>query len=394
MTIATEVRMYPKALAVGFGRVFYGAQGRVYFSQIIIDNFESLGRCYQKNDPISDVASDILDTDGGEILLQDAGNILAMEPFKSGILVFCDNGVWFISGTSDTGFTATSYMVNKISPFVLYAPRTVTPARDAVLFAGKEACYAITEAAVGQVEVTPITEGTIDSYWKSFISQETCATYDEIKKQVHFIKYGTSGSILVFDAKLSAWFPWKVTLDTPSYTFSLVGSVWNDTLKQSVYSVSDGAEVRFCSQDGTLYDFEPTGVYNSYLWTQPETFGNYTRFKGVPLIQAFFRRTESNITDFVDNSYTYDNPSSCTMTIKFDWDTTKSTVPRQIYKALPPRFVPPTVPYTLPFGNEMVVFKDKIRGKGRSVQVKFESVGNNKMDIYGFSLQYTTKATA
>ena len=394
MTIPVEVRTYPKALAVGFGRVFYGAQGRVYFSQVIIDNFESLGRCYQKNDPISDVFSDILDTDGGEILLQDAGNIIAMEPFRTGVLVFCDNGIWYISGTSDTGFTATSYMVNKISPFVLYAPRTVISARDAIIFGGKEACYAITEVAAGQVNIAPITEGTIDSKWKDFINEETCATYDELKKQVHFIKYGTSGEILVFDAKLSAWFPWKVTLDTLSYTFLFTGSVWNDSLRQSVYCVYDGTEVRFCAESGSLYDFESEGEYQSYIVTQPETLGNYTRQKGVPLIQAFFRRTERLISGYLSGEYLYDEPSACNVSLRFDWDSNKSTTPRQVYKALPPRFIPPTIPYTLPFGNEMVTFKDKVRGKGRSVQVKFESVGNSRMDIYGFSLQYTMKTTA
>lgn len=394
MTLAVEVRMYPKALAVGFGRVFYGAQGRVYFSQVIIDNFESLGRCYQRNDPISDTASDILDTDGGEIMLQDAGEILAMEPYRSGILVFCDNGVWFISGTSDTGFTATSYMVNKVSPFVLYAPRTVIAARDAVIFGGKEACYAVTLVETGRVEVTPITEGTIDSYWKNFINIETCATYDEVRKQISFVKYGTAGDVLIFDAKLGAWFPWKVTLSTDNYDYNFVGSVWNDSLRQSVYCVFDDTEVRFCSASSNLYDFEPSGTYESYIVTQPETLGNYTRQKGVPLVQAFFRRTENQITAYTAGNYTFDVPSSCKMSIRFDWDSNKVTSEREIYKALPPRFVAPTVPYTLPFGNEMITFKDKIRGKGRAVQVRFESVGNNRMDIYGYSLQYSTKTTA
>ena len=38
--IDIETRSYPTSVAVGFGRIFYGAQGRVYFSQVIIDDFE------------------------------------------------------------------------------------------------------------------------------------------------------------------------------------------------------------------------------------------------------------------------------------------------------------------------------------------------------------------
>lgn len=395
MTIPVEARAYPKALAVGFGRVFYGAQGRVYFSQVIVDNFESLGRCYQRNDPISSEISDLLDTDGGEILIQDAGTIIAMEPYKTGILVFCDNGIWYISGSTDIGFTATSYIVNKVSPFVLYAPRTVIAARDAVLFGGKEACYAITSQAAGQVDVSPITEGTIDSTWKEFINVETCATYDELRKQVHFVKYGVNGGILVLDAKLNAWFPWRVNLnpDNEETGYEFVGSVWNDTLRQSVYALYDGTEVRFASEGTTLYDLTPNGVYESYIVTQPETMGNYTRHKGVPLIQVFFRRTESEITGYEDSSYVFDKPSSCKMSLTFDWDSNKETPERSIYRALPPRFIPPTVPYTLPFGNEMIVFKDKVRGKGRSVKVRFESVGTDKLDLYGYSIQASMKTS-
>lgn len=392
--IEREVRPYPKGLAVAFGRVFYGAQGRVYFSQLIIDNFESIGRCYQKNDPISDTSPDILDTDGGEIYIQDAGNILWLEPFKSGVLVFCDNGVWFISGSSDTGFSATAYIVTKVSPYTLYAKRSVISARDAVLFAGREACYIVQEQAVGLVTIEPITERTIDSKWKSFITEKTSATYDEVKQQVHFVNEGTAGDALIFDVKLSAWFPWKLTLNTNTYAFSLVGSVWNDVERKVVYSVFEGDEVRFCIQNGTLYDFESSGTYQSYIVTQPETVSSYSRHKGVPLIQVFFRRSEGQITGYVDGSYTYDNPSSCTMSIRFDWDSNKETQPRSIYKPLPYRYVAPTVPYTLPFGNEMVTFKDKIRGSGRAIQVRLESEGNNRLDLYGYAIQYSIKGKA
>lgn len=389
-----EVRPYPKALAIAFGRVFYGAQGRVYFSQVIFDNFESVGRCYQKNDPISDTASDVLDTDGGEIYIQEAGNILWLEPFRSGVLVFCDNGVWFIAGSTDTGFSATGYIVTKVAPYTLYAKRSVIAARDVILFGGKEACYIVQEQTAGLVTIEPITERTIDSVWKDFVTEQTSATYDEIEKQVHFVSNGTSGKVLVFDAKLSAWFPWDITLDTPTYTFSLVGSVWNDTERKVIYSVYDGTEIRFCKQGDNLYDFEAAGTYSSYVVTQPETASAYTRNKGVPLIQVFFRRTESQITAYTGGQYVFDKPSACNLSVRFDWDTTKQTDERSIYKALPFRYVAPTVPYTLPFGNEMVTYKDKIRGKGRAVQVKLSSIGNNRLDLYGYAIQYSIKSTA
>jgi hypothetical protein len=388
--IQVETRAYPKAVAVAFGRVFYGSQGRVYFSQVIVDDFSLIGKCFQRNDPIAEDASDILDTDGGEILIQDAGDIKALEPFKAGVLVFCDNGVWYISGTTDAGFSATSYAVSKISPYVLYAKRTIVPMRDVVLFAGRESCYVIQEAALGQATVESLTERTIQSYWKTFIQPETHATYDELLGRVHFVNPGLVGSVLIFDSKLSSWHPWDLNVDTGTITRSAVGAVYNDTQGRVLYAHQVGSAVEFSTQEaGSLLDFGE-GVYSSYLVTQPETVQNFTRNKGVPLMTAMFRRTENQITGY-NGTYQFDTPSSCLVSLKFDWDQSKTTTPREAYRALPLGYVASTIPQTLQLRNEIITFKDKIRGVGRAVQVRFESTGENRLDLYGYSMQYSIK---
>lgn len=389
--IITETRAYPTAVTVAFGRVFYGAQGRIYFGQVLVDDFSHIGRCYQKNDPIAEDASDILDTDGGEILIQDAGDIKALEPFKSGILVFCDNGIWFVSGTTDAGFSATSYMVQKISPFTLYARRTVVPVKDAILFGGKESCYVIQEAQLGMPEVLSLTEKTIDSYWQKFITNDCHAVYDELTQQVHFIKPGLAGDVLVFDAKLAAWFPWSLNVDSGVVSRSIVGGVFDDSIGKVRYAHTKIGEVQFSEQtSNALFDFGD-GVYKSFIETQPETLGNYNRNKGTPLVNVLLRRTESNITGFADGAYEFDAPSSCFMSVKFDWDGNKVTQPRQVYKALPRGYTPRTIPEQLTLKNEIVTFEDKVRGKGRAVQFVFESELDKSMDLYGYSVEYSMK---
>lgn len=388
--IPIETRAYPKAVAVAFGRVFFGSQGRVYFSQVVIDDFSHIGKCYQKNDPIAEQSPDILDTDGGEILIQDAGSIKALEPYKSGVLVFCDNGTWYIASTSDAGFSATSYSVSKISPYVLYAKRTIVPMRDVILFAGRESCYVVQEEALGQATVTSLTETTIQSFWKQFIQDTTHASYDEITGRVHFVNPGVAGSVLIFDAKLSSWHPWDLNVDTGFVTRSAVGAVYNDTEAKMLYAHQRLGTVEFSSQSaGSLLDFG-TGEYSSYIVTQPETIQNFSRKKGVPLMTAMFRRTENQITGF-DGTYQFDVPSACTVSLKFDWDQNKTTTPRSAYRALPLGYVAASIPETLSLRNEIVTFKDKIRGVGRAVQVRFESVGANRLDLYGYSMQYSIK---
>jgi hypothetical protein len=388
--IQIETRSYPKAVAVAFGRVFYGTQGRVYFSQVVVDDFSLIGKCFQRNDPIAEDASDILDTDGGEILIQDAGEIKALEPFKAGVLVFCDNGVWYISGTTDTGFSATSYAVSKISPYVLYAKRTILPMRDVVLFAGRESCYVVQEAALGQATVSSLTETTIQSYWKDFITEETHAVYDEILGRVHLVNPGEEGSALVFDSKLSSWHPWRLNVGTGEITRSSVGAVYNDTLGKVLYAHQKLGVLEFSSQvQGTLSDFED-GEYSSYLVTQPETVQNFSQKKGVPLIAVMFRRTEKNILGY-SGGYQFDFPSSCLLSLRFDWDRNKSTEPREAYRALPHGYTAESIPEVLTLRNDIVTFRDKIRGVGRAVQVRFESTGQNRLDLYGYSIQYSIK---
>jgi hypothetical protein len=388
--IQPETRSYPKALAVAFGRVFYGSQGRVYFSQVIIDDFSHIGKCFQRNDPIAEDASDILDTDGGEILIQDAGDIKALEPFKAGVLVFCDNGVWYISGTTDAGFSATSYAVSKISPFVLYSKRTIVPMRDVILFAGREGCYVVQEEALGQATVSSLTERTIQSYWKTFILPETHAVYDELLGRVHFVNPGTAGSVLIFDAKLSSWHPWDLNVGGGASAKSAVGAVYNDATGTTMYVHQADSRIEFAKQSvDSLLDFG-VGEYKSFIQTQPETVQNFSQKKGVPLINVMLRRTETQIVGY-NEGYTFDKPSSCVVSLKFDWDDGKVSAPREGYKALPTGYTATSIPEQIRLKNEIVTFKDKIRGVGRAVQARFESTGSNRLDLYGYSIQYSIK---
>lgn len=390
--IQKETRMYPKAICAAFGRVFYGAQGRVYFSQVIIDNFESVGRCYQRNDPIHEDMPDVLDNDGGEIQIPEAGNCIHLEAFKSGVLVFCDNGIWFLKGTSDSGFTATTYIVDKISHVVLHAKRSVVPVKNDVMFMTSSGLYTIQEPQTGMVTVTKISELRIDSFLESFITPDVHGVFDEANDKVHFSQPEVGGRTLVFDLKLNAFFPWKLS----GSAYRILGSLYDEKTQVLYYCVSS-----FISPN-TVVGFYKQGVgtvdlgsftYSSYIQTQENTVQQYNKNKGVPLIEVYMRRSEQFVLGLSGNEYTYDKPGACLLSTEFDFTPFNPNITlRNVYRPLPYGFMPDQFPYDLSAKSRVVKYTDKIRGVGKSVRFRFQSQQNKEMDLLGFSVQYSLKS--
>lgn len=102
------------------GRVFYAgiaAQGfnsRIYFSQICTSSAQ-FGLCMQSNDPTAESAFDLLSSDGGVIQIPDAGTIIKLIAMEGSLVAFCTNGCWAIQGSNAAGFSANDYTVKKIS---------------------------------------------------------------------------------------------------------------------------------------------------------------------------------------------------------------------------------------------------------------------------------------
>lgn len=107
----------PSACAFYAGRVFYsgvdafGYTGKIYFSQII-EHDEQFGRCYQQSDPTSELAFDLLPSDGGVIRIPGTGAIYRMLNIGNNLLIFAAHGVWMISGSQGIGFSANDYTVS------------------------------------------------------------------------------------------------------------------------------------------------------------------------------------------------------------------------------------------------------------------------------------------
>lgn len=399
MSLVVENRLHPRAVASAFGRVFYGVSNRVYFSQVFVDDQESLGRAYQRNDPTSQELNDILDNDGGEILLQNSGDIRAMRDFAQGILIFADRGIWYLAG-GEAGFTATAYTLRKVSNFPIYSDRGIIDVGGTLYFASTNGLFTVRFNEYGQIEVTNISEESIDSFWTSFASSCLMAVYDEDKKQVQWIQ--TRGTKwLIHDLRLNAFYPQEWGTELEKSLFAYTGRNRKVKYIFGYDFVNGGGQLRSGTTFAELKDdtFKDLGQdYTSYLVTNYETLENFTRYKGIPIMSAFFNRTENEVSIVNGDEYEYDKPSSCYLSIIWDWASNNSygkiTEPKQIYNPLPRRrgFIKTQeAAEPLDTGEQVIQFKDKIRGRGQSVQFKFESEEGKDLQLLGYSVSFSSK---
>jgi hypothetical protein len=159
----------PSAVAFFAGRVFYsgvnkeGWISKIYFSNII-QSEEDYGKCYQKYDPTSEIAADLLPDDGGVITIPDAGTIYRLWSLDAALMVFASNGIWQITGSSGIGFTANDYTVKKISNIRCLSGLSFVDVGGVPLWWSEEGIHAVAlNSAVGSTSIQTISDKKIKS---------------------------------------------------------------------------------------------------------------------------------------------------------------------------------------------------------------------------------------
>lgn len=210
----------------------------IYFSQII-ENATQFGNCYQLNDPTSETLFDLLPTDGGVIVIQGSGSIYKLFPIHNGVIVFAANGVWFITGSTGIGFTATDYTINKISAIQSISSSSFVDVRGSPFWWNEEGVYTVSAgqgteglqygAARGAafnigLKVEPVTFLTIQSFYQNIplnCKKLARGTYDPINWEVRWIYTSTEpagnitnaytfDSVLQYNTITQAFSPWTV----------------------------------------------------------------------------------------------------------------------------------------------------------------------------------------
>jgi len=404
------------------GRVWYSGiqdsefSGTILFSKLVEGAAQDAHHCHMDADPTSEIVSGLIASDGGTITIPEAGQIIKLLPMPAGLLVVARNGLWQIKPSTDKGFSATGFAVNKVSNVGCESPDSVVEVEGSVMYFARAGIYLVSiNPQSFLLSAQNITQSTIQSEIAKIGNDALPyveGVYDPLEREVKFL-YSTAldtfsmykNKLLTSDLVLKAWYTGTLAGDNTSpfmvggfktLNISSVAPDYESMLRYVNMKPTSATTTEFyisALYDNRLVDwYTNDGVgkqYISSLDAVHELLGDAMRTKHVSEVHLFFKRTENTITNGV-----LDNPSSCFMQYRFDWadDASSGLYSKleQAYKFNRPFTIPSgtgTFPFT--YGQEVIVTKHSVRGGGRAIQLHVESDGANDIQLLGWAVMYT-----
>lgn len=237
LAVVTASYNRPSSAAFFAGRVFYSGvsaadfSSKVYFSQII-ERDEQLGKCHQENDPTSEYTADLLPSDGGVIQILEAGTIYRMVPVDASLVVFASNGIWTISGSQGTAFSANDYAVKKLAGVETRSATSFVVASGLPVWWNQDGIYGVTvDQSLGTLSVQSLVDQTIQDFYDAIPNPSknyAKGGYSPLTRKIQWVYRSTVAtnedenynydSVLTLDTSTGVFYPWTISTneDTPT----------------------------------------------------------------------------------------------------------------------------------------------------------------------------------
>ncbi len=391
----------------------------------VIVNNGSLGRFYQLNDPTAEIGNELLDTDGIVIPILEAEEILGSHAFGSGLFVFATNGVWVVRGGLETGFSASNFSLDKISNKGCVSIASVVETQTALMYWSHSGIFAVSQDSIGNYSTSNVSEQTIRTFYNSFSAGDKISAkgfYDQLNERVFWsyadtVGYGSDHNtrILVLNLKEVAFFPY--TFSRSSTNLDVFGGFisgftqnpnelgFEDEVKPLLYHYRDANTLHRASWgEFRRVDFRDVIIggqgatnYLSNFTTWDDHLGGPILDKRSQYVFCYLNKTEDGFTDIGGGVLTPDNTSSCMMTGKWDWSVTdeggKFSTQREVYRHRRV-YIPVDANDTFDNGVSVVWTKNKVRGKGKALALRFDSQEGIDFQMIGISVPYEVETTA
>lgn len=422
----------PTAVAFFAGRVWYGGvnyqdfNSNIYFSQLATTR-PQYSKCYQDQDPTSEILHDLLPTDGGVIVIPEIGNIVKMMPIQSALVIFASNGIWSVTGSQGIGFTANDYSVTKISSVSSLSHLSFVDVKGFPFWWNDNGIYTVSGAdQLANLEVKSITEQTIKTFYldippdSRLYAKGAYNERDNIVQWVYRTKDSTDQSainynynrVLNLNLNTGAFYPWRIRTIGSVRICGIVTSAGKASYKEEVSIEDDNEDVVTDSH------LEDVFVLERVVRPNDEAFRYYTYIRASSS-EGDFTWSECVNTDYVDWSkvdgtgldyesyfitgYKIHGDAAKDFQSNYVWvyvddvlngscyfqgirdyatsgNSGKYSTSQQVYVDLPNRSVQ--------------IRKFKVRGQGKAMQLKFRSEQGKPFSITGFAILETAPEQA
>lgn len=395
----------PSCVAFMNNRIFYGGvdayryNSNIYFTNIL-RNQDEKPRFYQNGDPTSELNYELLPNDGGTIVVPALGKLIYMVQVENEMILFANNGIWSISGNEGVGFTATDYSVNQISEVGVLNSTTFVSAEGIPVWWNEEGIWTLKKR-----EVVSLTRNTIQQLYDAITPRCRAGArgaYNRITKEIMWLYSSNNSTPLVYDRALvfrgqtgsfyfyqfAAGHSIRDIIAIPGFTTDVAlddvettgGVVVTTTLGSAVQAYTTAATaqassfkflIKVTGQDKITWgDIQPLvhqdwlealgGVnFDSYFITGYSLKGAAHRKFGVPYV-TIFSKTDTDSSCFVSAVWDFTNSG-----------TARISNPQQVYKE---RSI-----------TDYTWRRLKLRGNGKSLQLKFTSEDDKPFNIIGWS---------
>ena len=397
------------------GRVFYGGlhtqewADTIFFSQLAVAR-DDYRKCYQEADPTDETFNSAVATDGGFLVVPGMGSVVNMVSVRDALIVLSRDGIWEIQGGRG-GFSATNYAVRKLSEESCTSATGIMRIENVIIYTGPGGIHMISpNQYTGQLEVQNIITQTIQTKWNSVetAEQERCqALFDDAQKRAYFLVKNDDVStvdancyneILVFDTKKSAWYRYTFTANglLTGVAIPTADDPSNNKKMKFIYEATS-TTVKVADFNQTSFDdWDGSNGPLPYLLTGHDPMRDFQRRGQAPIITVFSKRTETGYTES-GNGWAGDNTSSTTMYARWDWTENDPSVEtsvsnkigagQEVYRHIR-NFVPAGATDT--DGYPVVTTRNKVRGRGRVLQLKFKGATDKDSHILGFTVNTAT----
>jgi len=432
----SELSVGPTVCEAFAGRAWYAGipdtlwSDTIFFSQVSL-KATSLGYCHQRADPTDPLNNQLRPDDGGTIIIPNMGQVKQMVAHRDAIVVFATNGVWEISGGRG-GFTADNYLVRKITDIGCSSALSPRQVENSIIYTGPNGIISLSPNQYTSLLEDSKMSDVIEPTWNAIPAsdqQNVQTAYDDAKNRIYFLyrdnSYDTGYTslahgynfALVWDMKNQGWYRLNFD-DTATKAIISIFAISEADSSESNQKVKFQCQqstttVDTCDMNQTDYvDFTGSESPLPYLVTGWDTSFGFQNRKQAPIIHVYNRRTATGWTDLGgDTGWTEDNAGSTLMTPFWDWtdtiqwDDPDAPTAQEAWDATAGNYgitgkigkQVETYRHIRPFtplasgdvdGYPVIATRHKVRGRGRSLSMRFDGAATKDSHLLGFTVNY------